>query len=198
MTDDKPAANDVLPGAQKPLRSPVFRPRRELSPMAVFFTFLMLGPPLGFLSMMVVDRTVSVVLGGWTTDPMAPPQTVSAGAWLLVIAVGSLFSYLFGGLQALFVAIIAAANHRRNRFVRLMPALTATFAISLVAVLLLAQGPQPPFPPASGTPQGPAGLVLSWTWTLIPHFGATLLCWAILRWFQSSLECSADVLSSDR
>jgi hypothetical protein len=135
-------------------------------PIAVFLVFVILGPPIGSLILLVGVMIATLAAPGpW-------PFQTGAGEFGVVIALFAVFSYLVGGLQALAVAFVALIAH-----VLRWPALASFLSVvaaSLVAgvVALATIGATTP------TPTRGYGALL---FLLGIHVGSGIGCWLIAQ-----------------
>jgi hypothetical protein len=96
----------------------------------VFLIFAGAGPPIGGLIVQAV---------GWflfSTGPQAPHEF---RFYLDLMGATAFFSYIFGGLQALFVAVVAAIFQVKVRtgFVPLWPALVSSLFAGIVVAIAI-------------------------------------------------------------
>jgi hypothetical protein len=135
-------------------------------PIAVFLVFVILGPPIGSLILLVGAMIATLAAPGpW-------PFRGGAGEFEAMVALFFVFSYLVGGLQALAVAFVALISH-----VLRWPALASFLAVAAAGfvagvVALVAIGATAP------TPTRGYGTLLFF---LAIHVGAGIGCWLIAQ-----------------
>jgi hypothetical protein len=133
-------------------------------PLAVFLVFVLLGPPIGFV-VFVLEMNVAEWLG------LVPSRSHGGGRFTIgldAILGPAVISYLVGGVQALFTALVALISLGRNAGTR----------ISLWAILLASGASSAPYVLLIGRSSSPDALgaalfVSSW------HLGAGLGAWAL-------------------
>jgi len=129
--------------------------------MFVFFVFLVVGPPLG-----------AAILFALATG-FVPPHGVpaSVGLYWRAAQIFGGFSYLFGGLQAAFVGLVAmsAQWRRRSPFAPFWPPLIASMIAAVAFLTLLWSKSRNTSGPDLETIVGFFGL----------HVGAATGCWLV-------------------
>lgn len=164
------AAPAVEPAPAEPAPSVPDRPRA----LTTFFTFLLLGPPIGgFIFVIAI----------YVTDRLSRPgsfTTIDAMDVARTAAITIPFSYVFGGLQALAVAIYLARRRRRGGVITIRHAFGAALVVSALFAPLLYLIRNDPV----GVGAGPAAID---TWLVISaslgalSLAASLACALILR-----------------
>ena len=122
------------------------QPRARGAPaIGVFLVFVIAGPPLGLLSLLAAGTLLAPAgsFGGTIRVPTAHELDLMLKGFGLF----SPFSYLFGGVQAACVGLVAAIAqyHDRVRRVPLIPMLVASFVAGAAFLGIIAlKSPQPP------------------------------------------------------
>jgi hypothetical protein len=135
-------------------------PRSAGQAVAVFFIFAIAGPPLGALTLFAIATVVN------------PPTSFGQiGTFFSGIGLVIAFSYVFGGLQAAGVGLVAAISRRlgRRERVPLSPVLLASFFTGAAFVVILFSRPE----------QQPSATIGILAWMMATHFGAGIGCWLI-------------------
>jgi hypothetical protein len=99
----------------------------------VFLIFAGAGPPIGGLILQAA---------GWFLFGTAPRDSYEFRFYLDLMGATALFSYIFGGLQALFVAVVAAIFQIKVRtgVVPLWPVLASSLFAGVVAAMVVQGG----------------------------------------------------------
>jgi hypothetical protein len=127
----------------------------------VFLIFLIAGPPVGILLTWAMAMSLAYILGDFPTRDL-PLHLRSLG--IFVIA-----SYALGGVQALFVACVAAVVQSMSR-VGLVPVRPVLVACLLASLAL------PGFTIVTSQSLPPWDMVLALVGL---HIGSGILCWLI-------------------
>ena len=146
-------------GADDELSAAVgFTPKTVL----VFLIFLAAGPPLGFL---VLCGTALIFGEG------QPAAGYGASAYLRTFGFFAVASYIFGGLQALFLAFVASIAQAASRdgMVPFRPVFFGSLFVTVAyAVFMMIK--------TAGTPAW-EGLSIFF----VLHTGAAILCWLVCK-----------------
>ena len=127
----------------------------------VFLIFLAAGPPVGISLMWAMVMSLAYILGDFPTRDL-PLHLRSLGVFVVA-------SYVFGGVQALFVACVAAVVQSMSR-VGLVP------VRPVLVACLLASVAYPTFVIVTDRSLPPWDMLLALVGL---HVGSGLLCWTI-------------------
>ena len=154
----------------QPAATPSPPPYHGAKAVAVFFIFVIVGPPLGFLTLLVIGGILS-------PSQFSLPLRINPDQFHMVfhgMIIFGAISYIFGGIQAATVGLVAAISRylSRKQRIPLSTIVITSAAVGIVFLAIIILRPRQPWQ------QSPAGLGVMAGWMAI-HLGAGIGCWAL-------------------
>ena len=124
--------------------------------------FTLAGPPLGFAAILLAGSVAALAHGKQISG-----QGFVDLVWFYFSFL--VFAYLFGGLQATVVGVVASLSRTQAGYPAVIPPLAVATVVSIAMTAFVWRGG------VGGDPLGTLTLLLT------AHCGSTVLCWLLVR-----------------